>query len=205
METEHLTQMKNQLDEFKKHLEDFAVSHKKEISSNPVFRGKFLKMCKSIGVDPLSSNKGMWADILGTGDFYYELGVQVVNICIALKKFNGGYLEESECLNMLKSTRGSKTQEVGVKDLRKAIQSLQTLGNDFKIIKTGQKRVICSVAIELNDDHMKLLKVAEDNKGWLTYSRTAQLQPSYSDKSRFNRAIEKLLQDGLAWEDNTAI
>jgi acetone carboxylase gamma subunit len=51
---------------------------------------------------------------------------------------------------------------------------------------------------------MKLLKVAEDNKGWLTYSRTAQLQPSYSDKSRFNRAIEKLLQDGLAWEDNTA-
>jgi ESCRT-II complex subunit VPS22 len=66
----------------------------------------------------------MWADILGTGDFYYELGVQVVNICIALKKFNGGYLEESECLSMLKATRASKTQEVGVKDLRKAIESL---------------------------------------------------------------------------------
>jgi len=38
-----------------------------------------------------------------------------------MKKFNGGYLEESECLNMLKQTRGAKTQEVGVKDLRKAI------------------------------------------------------------------------------------
>ena len=32
-------------------------------------------MCKSVGVDPLSSNKGFWVDILGVGDFYYELAV----------------------------------------------------------------------------------------------------------------------------------
>jgi ESCRT-II complex subunit VPS22 len=79
--------MKNQLDEFKVHLENFAVSHKKEISSNPVFRGKFLKMCKSIGVDPLSSNKGMWADILGTGDFYYELGVSNIYVLYSVIVF----------------------------------------------------------------------------------------------------------------------
>jgi len=34
-----------------------------------------LKMCKQIGVDPLSSNKGFWVDVLGVGDFYYELAV----------------------------------------------------------------------------------------------------------------------------------
>ena len=34
-------------------------------------------MCANVGVDPLSSNKGMWATLLGFGDFYYELGVQV--------------------------------------------------------------------------------------------------------------------------------
>ena len=32
-------------------------------------------MCKEIGVDPLSSNKGFWVDVLGVGDFYYELAV----------------------------------------------------------------------------------------------------------------------------------
>jgi hypothetical protein len=37
-------------------------------------------MCKSVGVDPLSSNKGFWVDILGVGDFYYELAVSVVKI-----------------------------------------------------------------------------------------------------------------------------
>ena len=42
-----------------------------------VFRAQFHTMCASIGVDPLASNKGMWAEVLGFGDFYYELGVQV--------------------------------------------------------------------------------------------------------------------------------
>ena len=69
--------MTKQLSEFKASLEDFAVKHKKEISKNPVFRSQFLKMCKQIGVDPLSSNKGFWVDVLGVGDFYYELAVSL--------------------------------------------------------------------------------------------------------------------------------
>ena len=46
--------MTKQIAEFKQHLETFAVKHKKDISSNPVFRNQFLKMCKELGVDPLS-------------------------------------------------------------------------------------------------------------------------------------------------------
>ena len=34
-------------------------------------------MCTSIGVDPLASSKGFWSEMLGFGDFYYELAVQV--------------------------------------------------------------------------------------------------------------------------------
>ena len=108
--------MTGQLAEFKDQLEKFAIKHKKDINENPVFRDQFLKMCKSVGVDPLSSNKGFWVDILGVGDFYYELAVsvvknyffqiQIVNICIALRKKNGGFLEENECLQLLKVVRG---------------------------------------------------------------------------------------------------
>ena len=32
-------------------------------------------MCEKIGVDPLASSKGLWGEILGLGDFYYELGL----------------------------------------------------------------------------------------------------------------------------------
>ena len=54
MQGQQLAEMKNQMEEFRKHLEEFALKHKKEINDNPVFRKEFLSMCKEIGVDPLS-------------------------------------------------------------------------------------------------------------------------------------------------------
>lgn len=42
-------------------------------------------MCAAIGVDPLVSNVGMWAQLLGIGDFYSELGVQVIEACLATR------------------------------------------------------------------------------------------------------------------------
>lgn len=30
--------------------------------------------------------------MLGVGDFYYELGVQIIEVCLALKHRNGGVL-----------------------------------------------------------------------------------------------------------------
>ena len=60
---------------------------------DPVFRAQFHTMCANVGVDPLASNKGMWAQLLGFGDFYYELGVQVVEACLATKSINGGLMD----------------------------------------------------------------------------------------------------------------
>ena len=45
-----------------------------DIRKNPEFRAQFHAMCARCGVDPLASNKGFWAELLGIGDFYYELG-----------------------------------------------------------------------------------------------------------------------------------
>lgn len=64
-----------------------------DIRQDPVFRAQFHTMCANVGVDPLASNKGMWAQLLGFGDFYYELGVQIVEACLATKAYNGGFME----------------------------------------------------------------------------------------------------------------
>lgn len=41
---------------------------------------------------PLKAGKGFWSEMLGVGDFYYELGVQIIEVCLALKHRNGGVL-----------------------------------------------------------------------------------------------------------------
>ena len=88
-----------------------------------------------------------------------------------------------------------------MKDLHKAVESIGKLGSDFKIMKTGRKRVICSVAVELNADHMAVLKHAEENQGNFTHSSLTRALPQYGDRQRFERAINTLITDGLCWED----
>lgn len=87
-------------------------------------------------------------------------------------------------------------------DLRKAVESISKLGSDFRIIQTGSKRVICSVSVELNADHMGVLKFAEENQGTFTYSSLSRALPQYADRTRFDRAINTLITDGLCWEDD---
>ncbi|XP_058676573.1 vacuolar-sorting protein SNF8 isoform X1 [Ammospiza caudacuta] len=86
---DQLAQMSKQLETFRTHLQAFASKHKQEIRRSPEFRLQFQHMCAAIGVDPLASGKGFWAEVLGVGDFYYELGVQIIEVCLALRHRNG--------------------------------------------------------------------------------------------------------------------
>mmetsp|Transcript_9194 Transcript_9194/g.16975 ORF Transcript_9194/g.16975 Transcript_9194/m.16975 type:complete len:145 (+) Transcript_9194:113-547(+) len=73
-------------------LEGFAKTHKHEIQHDPAFRAKFLEMCAPLGVDPLSAEKGFWGNMLGIGEFYYELSVKVAEVCLASRSRNGGII-----------------------------------------------------------------------------------------------------------------
>ena len=101
-----LQNVTQQMETFKASLEEFAAKYKSEIKKNPefrfdfsffisdypckiicyplFFRTKFQTMCARIGVDPLASSKGFWAQLLGVGDFYYELGVQIIEVTFNL-------------------------------------------------------------------------------------------------------------------------
>lgn len=100
--------MTQQLDLFRSHLEEFAVKHKNDIRKNPTFRNQFTDMCASIGVDPLASGKGFWS-VLGVGEFYYELAVQVVEVCLATNHKNGGLISIGELQDRLVKARGQRT------------------------------------------------------------------------------------------------
>ncbi|XP_059494767.1 vacuolar-sorting protein SNF8 isoform X2 [Stegostoma tigrinum] len=185
MAEDQLVQMSKQLEMFKTHLEEFASKHKQEIRKNSAFRVQFQDMCATIGVDPLASGKGFWSEMLGVGDFYYELGVQIIEVCLALKHRNGG-----------------ESLIVYVKDdLIRAIKKLKSLGNGFSIIPMGGGYLVQSVPAELNMDHTVVLQIAEKN-GYVTVS---EIKSSLKwDSERTNQILEHLLKEGLAWIDKQA-
>ncbi|KAG9065782.1 ESCRT-II subunit protein snf8 [Linnemannia hyalina] len=101
-----LEQLQGQLDTFRSNLENFARNHRKDIQKDPVFRMHFQKMCGNIGVDPLASSKGVWGELLGVGDFYYELGIQIIDVCLSTRALNGGLMELSEVQRRVERMRG---------------------------------------------------------------------------------------------------
>ena len=84
-------------------------------------------------------------------------------------------------------SRSKQSQEVGLKDVRRAADGLSAMGKGFEVIHTGKKRIICSVASELNEDHKMLFKLAEQSGGW--FSRSSAKSELQFDEQRFQRDV----------------
>ena len=71
-------------------------------------------------------------------------------------------------------------------DISKALESLDQLSSDFKIIETGNKKVIVSSTVEFKSDSLTLLKMAEENGGWITFKDLKSKMPNFDSRERFN-------------------
>ncbi|NXP04852.1 SNF8 protein, partial [Thinocorus orbignyianus] len=199
---DQLAQMSKQLDMFKTNLEEFASKHKQEIRKNPEFREGWLCPCSNcFPLSPFAAGKGFWSEMLGVGDFYYELGVQIIEVCLALKHRNGGLITLEELHQQVLKGRGKFAQDVSQDDLLRAIKKLKVLGNGFGIIPVGGTYLIQSVPAELNMDHTVVLQLAE-KKGYVTVS---EIRSSLKwETERAKQVLEHLLKEGMAWLDTQA-
>ncbi|KAF6261148.1 subunit of ESCRT-II complex [Scenedesmus sp. NREL 46B-D3] len=197
----NLQQMKDQLSLFKSKLEQFAVQHKADIRRDPVFRAQFHTMCANIGVDPLASNKGMWNELLGFGDFYYELGVQLVEACLASRPLNGGLMELGQLRGAVERRRGSRSDPVSEDDIVRAIRKLKVLGGGIDIVTIGRGTYIRSVPGEFNTDKNKVMELAQA-AGYISAAELASRVGWSSQRSE--RVLAELLKEGMAMVDDGA-
>ncbi|XP_057292967.1 vacuolar-sorting protein SNF8-like [Hydractinia symbiolongicarpus] len=194
-----ISHMVEQLESFKHYLETFASKHQSDIKKNPEFRQHFQKLCAQIGVDPLASSRGFWSEILGVGDFYYELGVQITEVCLATKAKNGGLIALDDLHKLVLRGRGRNRQDVSEDDIVRAIKKLSILGSGFKVLPLQERQLVQSVPSELNMDHTTVLQTAQKT-GYTTYSSI--ISELKWDKERVKHLINYLIQEGMIWVDN---
>lgn len=153
-------------------------------------------------MDPLSSGKGVWS-VLGMGDFYFELSIQIVEICLALAESTGGMLEISELKDRLIRSRRqkSKQQEITVEDILLATKNLKIFGNSFQVHALGKNRyIIQSIPGELSLQETKALTVAANQESG-SITKTLLMKELGWNELRTQQAIEKLISEGLVWID----
>lgn len=191
-------QVKEQLETFKKNLEEFAVKHKDQLNKDPEFRQYFNELCSKIGVDPLVSSKGFWGQLLGVGDFYYELGVQIVEVCMQSRPINGGLMEIEDVLVAVRKKRGKNGKQVSKDDIERAVKQLSALGSGFQIIRLGALKMLQSVPYQLSQDHASVMELAQ-GKYYVTKQQVAQ-ELSWT-LPRVDLAITQLVEEGMVWID----
>lgn len=197
---ESVEKMKVQLQQFKQRLEQFATAHKDEIQRDASFRSQFHTMCASVGVDPLTSRKGIWSEILGVGDYYYALAIRIVQVCVTTRPINGGIISVPDLTRILERS-GPSSASVSVDDVERAVTKLTALGNGFKILNAGGgTRFIQSVPTELSRDHTHVLAMCnEDGRGYVT-KQSVQKNTGWTD-DRVDATMDYLLQHEFAWLD----
>ncbi|KAJ3054078.1 ESCRT-II subunit protein snf8, partial [Quaeritorhiza haematococci] len=101
------------------------------------------------------------------GDFYYELAIQIAEVCLATRDRNGGLMEIGDLVRHVERMRGRNAQEISEDDVARSIKTLKPLGNGFEIITIGQRKMVQSVPRELNQDFATVLGLAQST-GYIT-------------------------------------
>ncbi|KAJ3260497.1 ESCRT-II subunit protein snf8 [Boothiomyces macroporosus] len=177
--------MKVALDALKNNLELFAQKHSNEIKKDPVFRTQFQTMCAQVGVDPLASNKSFWTEMLGFGDFYYQLSVQIAQVCIVTREQNGGLIEIGELIKQVEKMRGKHSQAISRDDVLQSLKCLKPLGDGFSVIKMGQRTLIRSVP--------------EEKRGYADVDMLINDLKWTEDRAQSN--LTTLMNEGICWID----
>jgi ESCRT-II complex subunit VPS22 len=201
-----LAKLSEQMEAFRNHLQEFATKHRKEIRKNPEFRKQFQEMCAAVGVDPLQSSSNFWTKLLGVGDFYYELAIQIVEVCMSTSHRTGGFMQLTELVRRVKASRnvakvrqGSSADEIGEDDVLKAIEKLSILGGGIRAIRSGKTFIIQSVASELSLDSTVVMLKAQENGGHVDQGL---LMTSLNwSPERTSKVMNQMVMDGVVWID----
>ncbi|KAF7258048.1 hypothetical protein EG68_04716 [Paragonimus skrjabini miyazakii] len=193
--------LSRQLAQLRTSLESFAAKHGTKIKNDPEFRGQFQAMCSSIGVDPIAYSRGCWSEALGLGEFYYHLGVRIIEVCMTNQKRTGGILPLNELVAQLNATKSSYASEISTDDVQRSIKKLRCLGTGFMLIHlAGGRTLVQSVPGEMSMDKTSVLGLAETHSGQTTMSLCCQEFGWSEDRAR--TALNQLVQEGMSWVDD---
>lgn len=219
--------LETQLSVFQSLVHNFALTHSKDIRANPAFRAEFARMCTALNIDFLASSyhkdakpgkgiggigggggskkegagESIWASLLGGSvhDFYFNLGVTIVDICRSTRAENGGLISLSDLKTHISRGRAiGSAMTVSDDDITQAVKALEPLGSCFGIVKIGHRSLIRSVPKELNTDQSTVLEVVQV-MGYVTVSML-QLNLGWG-RPRAVAVVEDLMADSLVWVD----
>lgn len=205
-----LSSLESSLATFQSALRHFAAVHRKRITSDPLFRSHFSRMCAELSVDPLAGGGGKAWAWLGVGEWTTALAVQVVDVCVSTRDKNGGVIDmRALCDGVMRLRQDG--QRISHDDVAHALTALRPLGCGYDTLSLSHDvTLVRSVPQALDADSLLVLQCATATATQHTHV-TASHFATYAaaqrhwPRSRADAALHKAaVEDGLVWEDAQA-
>jgi ESCRT-II complex subunit VPS22 len=133
-------------------------------------------------------------------DFYYELAVQMIEICNSIQERTGGLIYLDQILARIRKVRNKFVNEVNEDDCKRAIKKLNIFGNAFTLITMNNGRyMVQSLPEGMNVDHTQVLKLAETNKGIISHKLI--VDEFKWDTLRIENVLHSMIKEGIVWLD----
>ncbi|KAF3037374.1 hypothetical protein E8E12_007237 [Didymella heteroderae] len=227
LRTNTAASLETQLSVFQSLVHNFALTHSKDIRANPAFRAEFARMCTALNIDFLASSyhrdgkpgaaskssgsssssksgESIWASLLGgsVNDFYFNLGVTIVDVCRATRAENGGLISLTDLRGHIARGRAiGSGMDVSDADIEQAVRALRPLGGAYGITTIGHRKLVRSVPKELNTDQATVLEACQV----LGYVTVSMLCVNLDwGRPRAVAVVEDLLAESLVWVDCAA-
>jgi ESCRT-II complex subunit VPS22 len=135
-------------------------------------------------------------------DFYFNLGIRIVEVCRETRAENGGLISITDLMQHIQRGRGiGSGMVVTPDDIARAVEALAPLGSCFSIMRIGHGTLIRSVARELNGDQATVLEAIQV----LGYVTVGMLQVNLGwERARGVAVVEDLMAASLVWVDTQA-
>lgn len=218
----HSDALATQLEVFRSLLTHFSHTHMQQIREDPKFRAEFGRMCALIGVDPLASSRhsdvqakggrrglgSFWSEIMGVegggksfNDFYFSLGVRIVEICRATRASNGGLVAIAQLVETMNAERvKSGGETITEDDIVRAVATLEPVSPGFTVMQLGGKTMLRSIPKELNMDQARVIEAIGFMGGYV--STQILVDNMAWERARAQNTIDDLIADGLVWMDD---
>jgi ESCRT-II complex subunit VPS22 len=144
-----------------------------------------------------------------------QLAVQIIEVCLRTRAHNGGIISVADMLTILRNKKsralvikGSKRSApsasagdggLSAEDVHEAVRRVAVLGSAHRVVNMGGADMIVSVPVELDTDHVHLMRVARARGGGFTLSQAAR-ELEWSPV-RVAKATDALVREGMCWID----
>eukprot|EP00766_Chilomastix_caulleryi_P001068 gnl/Chilomastix_caulleri/2046.p1 GENE.gnl/Chilomastix_caulleri/2046~~gnl/Chilomastix_caulleri/2046.p1 ORF type:complete len:160 (+),score=32.08 gnl/Chilomastix_caulleri/2046:318-797(+) len=138
------------------------------------------------------------------GDFYYDLAVQIIDLCVSTRSANGGLIRMNDLVSWLNKMRKGAAQkrkvtQVTEDDVTRALKKLETLGSSICVVKIGKDDYVQSVPKTMAGDLSDVMDCA-DEKGRVLISKL--IEKYKWTKERASAAMDTLVGQGVAMIDD---